>query len=78
MKCGHSILFVTVRETKSVKEKRSFFVCKFHGGRQSRPLQNIASFVEVAVAPINGHTSSPHRMHVANDEKMSTFCFFFF
>ena len=41
-------------------------MCWFRG---ARPLQNIASFVEVAVAPISGHTSSPHRMRVANDEK---------
>ena len=52
-------------------ENRSFFTCKFRGGRQSRPLQGRASFVEVAVAPTSGHTSSPHRMHAANDERAS-------
>ena len=59
------------KKTKSVIENRSFSMCKFRGGRRSRPLQNTVSFVEIAVAPISGHTSSPHSKHVANDEKMS-------
>ena len=28
-----------------------------------------SSFEEVAVAPISGHISPPHRMHVTNDGK---------
>ena len=35
---------------------------------QSRPLEKKASFVEVAVAPISGLTSSPRRMHVTNEK----------
>ena len=72
VKCGRSFFSRHHKKNKLVIENQSFFLCKFRGGRQSRPLQNIASFVEVAVAPISGHTSRPHRMHVANDEKMST------
>ena len=67
-----AFLVATTRKNQVGDRKSVVFLCKFRGGRQSRPLQNIASFVEVAVAPISGHTSRPHRMHVANDEKMST------
>ena len=50
-------------------DNRPFLLCTIRVGWQSRPLQKKkASFVEVVVAPI---TSSPHRMHVAYDEKMS-------
>ena len=53
-------------KNKSLIEIMSISMCKYRGGKQSRPLQNIASSVD---APIIGHTSSPHRMHVAHDEK---------
>ena len=57
-----------MEKTSSVIEIRSFFLGTTRVEWQPRPLHK-KSFVEVAVTPINGHTSSPHHMHVINDEK---------
>ena len=38
----------------------------FRGERESHPLQNRDSFMEVSVVPISGQTSLPRRMYLAN------------
>ena len=53
---------------ESVIENRPFFVydsCRVAVSSVAKK----SSFVEVAVAPISGQISPPHRMHVTNDEK---------
>ena len=76
VKCGQSFLVATIRKntsvmekTKSVIENLSIFMCVFRGGKQSRPLQNIASFKEVCrYSDQWAHIySAPHAR--ANDEK---------
>ena len=59
----------TVSE-ESVIENRPFFAydsCRVAVSSVAKK----SSFVEVAIAPISGHISPPHRMHVTNDEKTS-------
>ena len=68
MKWGHNFLVATTW-TNIVGDRKSAVTIRVWW--QSRPLQKKASFVEVVVAPISGYTSSPLRMHVTNDEKMS-------
>ena len=70
VKCGHSLLVATIRKnesmiekTKSLVEDLSIFMCKFRGGEQSR-----ISFIRGGCR-CSDQSSSPHRMHVANDEK---------
>ena len=71
VKWGHCISVATTWKNIVGDRKSAVFLCTIRVGWQSRPLRKKASFVEVAVAPINGHTSCLHRMHVADDEKMS-------
>ena len=70
VKWGHSFLVATTRKD-IVGDRKSavFFVYDSCRVEVSSRCKKKASFLEVAVAPISGHTSSPHRMHVATDEK---------
>ena len=63
------LLVATTLKNFVCDRKSAVFLCTIRVGWQSRPLQKKASLVEVAVAPIIGHTSSPHRMHATKDEK---------
>ena len=71
VKWGHSFLVATTRKNTVGDRKSAVFCVRFVQSGNLVRCKNKASFVEVAVAPISGHTSSPHRMHVTKDEKMS-------